>query len=389
MKLSLPISLTLLSVTALMLQGCSTKYTNISKPASSLEMEYDAYYGQPERSYGLEHDHARVAKTGHSSKSPFRQNAPTRYVVKRGDTLWGISRMFLKDPSYWPEIWDKNQKVQNPHRIYPGDILFIHQAGSSTASTGRGEKLIPTIRVSRKGTGEPISTLAPFLSWPRIISKNDLTSAPYIIAARDAMLLLEKDKDVYIKGLADSRRGDTYGVYHSNGELKDIETGEVLGTEVSYHGRVSIIQPDNVTTARIENSNREIRAGDRLIKVDPKPRALSMPILPPSNKVRGTIMSLYDADIISGQHMIVLINRGSREGIRPGYILGIYSPPRLANDPYEKRLDNWHSKQPISVRLPPERVGSMIVYSVGERFSYGLINKSDHQIKKGFKIGNP
>ncbi len=389
MKLSLPLSLTLLSVSVLMLQGCSTKYAKDTAKMSPVEVKYDAYYGQPERNRKIGSNRAQKGK-GSQSTSPFRKNAPTRYVVKKGDTLWGISRKFLKDPSYWPEIWDKNQKVRNPHRIYPGDILFIHQGlGGSMTSGGSSHKLVPTIRVTRKGVGEPISTLAPFLSWPRVVSKDDLTSAPYIIAARDATLLLEKDKDVYIKGLADARRGDTYGVYHEGKELRDTETDELLGIEISYHGQVAILHPDDVTTATIEKSNREIRAGDRLIKVNPKPMALSMPIIPPANKVRGTIMSLYDADLISGQHMIVVINRGQRDGIRPGHILGIYSPPRLAKDPYEKRLDKWHSKQAIEVRLPPERVGSMIVYSVKERLSYALISQSGHHIKKGYKIGNP
>ncbi|MEE9352758.1 MAG: LysM peptidoglycan-binding domain-containing protein [Thiotrichaceae bacterium] len=388
MKLSLPLlSLTLLSVSVLMLQGCSTKYAKDTTKMSPVEVEYDAYYGQPERGRKVGSNRAKSGK-GSQSTSPFRKNAPTRYVVKKGDTLWGISRKFLKDPSYWPEIWDKNQKVRNPHRIYPGDILFIHQGNGSMVSGG-SNKLVPTIRVTRKGVGEPISTLAPFLSWPRVANKDDLTSAPYIIAARDATLLLEKDKDVYIKGLANARRGDTYGIYHTGKELRDIETDELLGTEISYHGQVAIVHPDDVTTATIEKSNREIRAGDRLIKVNPNPKALSMPITPPTSKIRGTVMSLYDADLISGQHMIAVINRGKRDGIRTGHILGIYSPPRLAKDPYEKRLDKWHSKQAIEVRLPPERVGSMIVYSVNERLSYALISKSDHHIKKGYKVGNP
>ena len=393
MKLSLPLSLTLLSVSALMLQGCSTNYTKGDAARTSpVEVEYDAYYGQPDRSHRKSNNRARFSSgSGASaSTSAFRANAPTRYVVKKGDTLWGISRLFLKDPSYWPEIWDKNQKVRNPHRIYPGDVLYIHQGGRTVTRGGNtGAKLLPTIRITRKGTGEPISTLAPFLSWPRVIDKDDLTSAPYIVAARDAALLLEKDTDVYIKGLSHAQRGDTYGIYHTGKELHDIDTNELLGIEISYHGQVAIINPDDITTGTIETSSREIRKGDRLIKVNPNPQALNMPITPPTNKVRGTIMSLYDADLISGQNMIAVINRGSRDGIRPGHILGVYSPPRFATDPYQKRLDKWHTKQSIEVKLPPERVGSMIVYSVNERLSYALINKSGHHIKKGYKIGNP
>lgn len=383
MKFSLPASLTLLSISVLMLQACSTQYSGKPQPASiPVDVDYDAYYGSPEK--GSRHKKNNQAYL--EGSSPFHKNTPTKYVVKKSDTLWGISRKFLKNPAYWPEIWDKNQKVRNPHRIFPGDILYIHH-GKKVA--GGKTKLIPTIRVTRKGVGEPISTLAPFLSWPRIISKNDLTSAPYIVAARDAKLLLEDGKKIYIKGLSGSKRGDTYGIYHATKEILDTETNEILGTEISYHGHATIIHPNMLTTGTIEKINREIRKGDRLIKVNPKPIALSMPIHAPTSKVRGIVISLYDASLISGQYMIAVINRGKRDGIRPGQILGVYTPPRYEKDPYDTRLDKFHSKQAIEVKIPPERAGSMIVYNVNQRYSYALINKSETRIKKGYKIGNP
>ena len=389
MKVSFPVSLAL-SISVVLLQGCSTSYTKPTSNIKPLEVEYDAYYGLPQGSSTKDTQYARKTSTHKSfTGSPFRKNAPVRYVVKPGDTLWGISKMFLKDPYYWPEIWNRNKKVRNPHRIYPGDILSIIN-GHHAVTDGQGsDKLIPTIRITRLGTGMPISTLAPFLAWPRVVDKDDLTSAPYIIAARDAKLLLEEGKDIYVKGLSHAQRGDTYGIYHTGKELRDPETNELLGTEITYHGQASIVSADEITTARIEKTSREIRRGDRLIKVDPRPRALSLPIHIPRNKVRGTVMSLYDADLISGQRMIAVINRGARDGIRAGQILGVYSPPRFAKDPYEKRLDNFHSKQPIAVKLPPERVGSMIVYEVTDRLSYALISKSDYPIKKGYKVGNP
>ncbi len=390
MNFSFPASLAILSVSLFMLQGCSTPYAKPATTLSSPDVEYDAYYGYPEKNTQKDTYYARRVSARDSATSPFKDNAPTRYVVKTGDTLWGISKLFLKDPYYWPEIWNQNQKVRNPHRIYPGDVLTItYGRGSTGPGASSGDKLIPTIRITRKGTGEPISTLAPFLAWPRVVTRNDLTSAPYIVAARDAKLLLETGKHVYIKGLSHAQRGDTYGIYHAGRELHDPETNELLGTEISYHGQVAIVHPDDITTAYIESNTREIRKGDRLIKVNSKPHSLSMPIHTPTNKVRGTIMGLYDADMISGQRMIAVVNRGLRDGIRPGQILGVYSPPRFADDPYEKRLGSFHSKQAVAVKLPPERVGSMIVYQVNDRLSYALINQSDHPIKNGYKIGNP
>ena len=400
MPTTLPSSLVLFSISVVLLQGCTaltTPFTTKNQSSTAaVSTDYDAYYGQPVHTTYQAGNRVRSVKNvrglgpGSGSVSPLKENAPVRYVVKKGDTLWGVSNRFLKDPSYWPEIWNNNQKVRNPHQLVPGDVLSIHYISNSpTQQQGNAEKLIPTIRITRKGTGEPISTLMPLLSWPRVVSKDDLLGAPYIVAGRDASLLLDGGKKIYVKGLAHSQRGDTYGIYQAGKELIDPESKRLIGTEISYHGQASIVRPDAITTATIEKNTREIRKGDHLIKVDPGSKPLDMPITIPTIKVRGAILSLYDAELISGQYMIATINRGHKAGIRPGYILGVYSPPKLAVDPYQSRLDNYHSKQPVGVRLPPEKVGSMIVYSVSEKFSYALISQSDHEIKNGYKIGNP
>jgi len=248
---------------------------------------------------------------------------------------------------------------------------------------------VPTIRVERNGSGKPISTLAPFLVWPRVLDKNDITASPYIVDAKDAKLLIETGKTVYVKGLAHTRRGDGYAVYHPGKDLKDPDTGETIGVEVEYGGYASVVRPDTVSKVTIEQARREIRRGDRLIKLDNKPRDMSLPIQAPNKIVRGTVMALFDAELISGQRMVATINRGARDGIKPGYTLGVYTHPHMADDPYEKTKGRWHTKEAVKVELPPERVATMVIYDVSDRISYGIITESDHPVKKGFKIGNP
>lgn len=365
----------------LALTGCSTQYATDKN--SAVETEYDDYYGSPYRA-----GRQNFGASSSSIDNPIRQGAPTRYTVKKGDTLWDISRMFLKQPAYWPEIWDKNQSVKNPHRIYPGDVLYIYYGKTQVANSGT-IKLSPTIRVERNGRGQPISMFEQFLHWPRIVDKDDLSSAPYIVAAKDAAILIENDKTVYVKGISHSRRGDTYAIYHAIKKINDPETNELIGTQIDYHGLLTVTQPNTITSTIIEKSDREIRRGDRLIRVEDKPTELDIEIRLPTTKVRGSIMSLYDAELIVGQRMIAIINRGARDGIRAGHVLGVYTSPRLADDPYEKRYGKLHSEQPVAVRLPPERVGTMVVYDVNERYSYALVTKSDNAIKAGHKIGNP
>jgi LysM repeat protein len=365
----------------LLLQGCSTHYT--SSPVSPAEQAFDSYYGSPAN--GITADNNASLVNGRKGGG-LREDAPKRYVVKKGDTLWGISQKFLKTPTYWPEIWDKNQKVKNPHRIFPGDVLYLYyRKGSGTTN----DQLVPTIRVERHGSGLPISTLEPLLMWPLIVDKDALSQAPYIVASRDDKLLIEGENSVYIKGLANSNRGDVYGVYQTGEELHDPETNELLGTEIKYHGKVSIMRPDRITTAFTEQVKREIKPADRLIKISEYRTALTAPMKAPTIKVRGVVMGLYDATLLSGQHMIALVNRGKRDGLHEGHIIGIYSNPKVVDDPYEKSTNKFKVVSAVPVTLPPERVGTMILYSVTDKVSYGLITESYNAVKKGYKIGNP
>lgn len=397
MKLSL-LYAGLITVTAFSLQACSsTKNINPEPVQPSLDERFDSYYGNASNGHREKAiDQARhvVVSTKPSSKrSPFKRNAPTRYVVKKGDTLWAISKKFLRDPGYWPEIWDKNQKIRNPHLIFPGDILYIHTTPAQKISRNQGsiriEKLVPTIRISRKGSGQPISTLKQFMSWPMIISEEDLTSAPYVVTGQNASLLLEAGNKIYIKGLSGSRKGDNYAVYHPGDKLINPDTNTLIGREINYHGQVRISRNDTISTAIIETANRAIRPGDRLIKIDNHAPDLSMPISLPTQKIRGSVVSLHDASLISGQHMIVSINLGQQQGIRRGQVVGVYTPPRQTNDPFDTYKTRWHTKAKVQQDLPPEKIASMIIYKVESNISYGLLNHSEHAVKAGYKIGNP
>lgn len=374
-------------LSVLLLQGCAVKHpVSTSNLVEKHLDDFDSYYGFPAK----ERRNGDNVYSSNNGRVALRHDAPQRYTVKKGDTLWGISRRFLTDPAYWPEIWDKNQKVNNPHRIFPGDVLYIYyRKGFGSGSSTGNDQLVPRIRVERHGSGLPISTLEPFLMWPLVIDKDTLTQAPYIVASRDNKLLIETDSHIYAKGLENSGRGDVYGVYNTGKELYDPKTNALFGVEVKYHGKISVLRPDRITTALTEKTEREIRAGDRLIKVSEYREALTAPMIPPTIKVRGDIMSLSDAELLSGQRMLALINRGRRNGLREGHVVGIYNKPRAVKDPYETVNGKFKMVNAAPVTLPPERVGTMVLYSVMDKLSYGLITESHNAIRKGYKIGNP
>ena len=363
------------------------------------DSEYDSYFGSPHVDAYEAAYHPKIQRTvTKPAKRIFKGSAPQRYVVKKGDTLWGISNKFLNNPSYWPEIWDVNQKVKNPHLIYPGDVLYIYQGGKRKVRLSNGsivEKMVPQMRIERgNGTGDPISTLQQFLSWPRVIDINTFNQAPYIVAGRDASILLEQGQTVYVKNLSDRHKGGRYAVFHKGNMLVDPDTGRDLGYHADYTGFIEVDHPAlnaSVASATIEDSKRETRRGDRILSVIDETHWLKAPIQKPKIKIRGTIVSLVNANVISGQNMIITINRGAAHGIKPGYTVGVYKPGEIANDPVNntKKKYKWQPDQPAQIRLPPTRVGTAIVYKVQDNISYALISESYNVVRNGYKIGNP
>jgi len=405
--------LTLSAISLAVLSGCSTgEFKGASQSATpegtklgsliglknkELNTEptnsFDSYYGMPKRaSNGA--TGPKIIRT--VNRSPFKAGAPTRYVVKKGDTLWGISNKFLKNPAYWPEVWDKNQKVKNPHLIYPGDVLFIYQGrgkGGST-TTSIHEKMVPQMRVIRNGGGEPISTLSPFLSWPRVLDDNAINKAPYIVDAKNANILLEVDQTVYVKNLRDRHAGGEYAVFNVGKILSDPKTNKQYGREVVYNGFLEVERPathSEVATATVIDSKREIKRGDRLLYIEDETHNLRAPITLPNRKIRGDIISLFDAEMISGQTQIITINQGKRQGMKLGFTVGVYSPGKLVDDPIARTVSKhkFDVSKPVQVAIPPAYAATAIVYKVLNDISYAVITDSESEVRNGFKIGNP
>ncbi|MEH6456905.1 MAG: LysM peptidoglycan-binding domain-containing protein [Cocleimonas sp.] len=397
--------LTLSTLSLAILSGCSNgDFKGASQSAAAEKLNslhnadpFDSYYGLPKKaSYNAQQKNgSKIVRN--TTSSPFKAGAPTRYVVKKGDTLWAISNKFLKNPAYWPEVWDKNQKVQNPHLIFPGDVLFIYQGrgngGSSSSSTV--EKLVPQMRVERNSNvGEPISTLSPFLSWPRVLDENAINNAPYIVDAKNANILLEVDQTVYVKNLKDTQAGGEYAIFNVGKILSDPKTGKEYGREVVYNGFLEVERPSThaeVATALVIESKREIKRGDRLLYIDDETHNLKAPITIPDRKIRGNIISLFDAELISGQTQIITINQGKRQGIKAGFTLGVYSPGKLVDDPIARTVSKhkFDISKPVKVGIPPSQAATAIVYKVLNDISYAVITDSTSEVKNGYKIGNP
>ena len=388
-------------LSTILLSACDkgTIKNNISSPSrfatAQSDHQYDSYYGLPPSNSSRAYQNGEANKVERTVRrvkgSTLKGDAPLRYKVRKGDTLWGIAKKFLKDPWFWPEVWDKNQRITNPHLIYPGDVLYIYQGSKQTHGKGTAtitDKMKPTIRVERfNGTGEPISTLAPFLSWPRVLDEETIKNTPYIVDGQDYHLLLETEKTIYIKNFR-GKPLERYAVFSKGKPMHDTDTGELIGHEVNYGSQAQIEKTGTISTAKLLNMKREVRIGDRLLNIENHEHLLTAPIQIPRQKIRGTVISLYDASMVSGTGMIITINKGKRDGIKLGHVLGVYQPSRKVVDPYPNSSKGYLSSND-RISLPPERAASAVVYSVTDRLSYALITKADHAVKNGYKIGNP
>lgn len=307
-----------------------------------------------------------------------RPDAPMSYTVKRGDTLWDISSLFLRDPWLWPEIWHVNPSVQNPHLIYPGDVLTLAYGadGSPQISVARGDALRvqPMVRSGPMDGGAiptiPYAAIAAFLGKPGILSKEDLDGAPRVAAMRDRHLIGAVGNDVYVKGMGEQGPG-RYSVLRVGDELKDPENGRVLGYMGIFAGVANVEQVTELSRGRLIDSVREIAAGDVLLREDISTVASDIIPHTPTSNVDGQIMAVVDGVSLIGQYQVVALNRGADHGLAVGHVLAIDRAGETVRDGSCRRSGLTLCRG--TVKLPDERAGMVLVFKAYDQMSYGLI----------------
>ncbi len=343
-------------------------------------------------------------------------DAPDAYTVKRGDTLWGISGMFLAKPWRWPELWGMNlQDIRNPHLIYPGQQLVLERRdGRATLrvrQAAAGDMPTETVRVSPRVRIEPLSGSAvpavqthliePFLSEPVIVDETALSQAPRIVAAPETRVLITRGDRAYVRGTTPLLRtaGATeYRVFRNARPIKDPVTSAVLGYEAPYLGKATLVRGETVQAVRtsggseeqmpvpatidIVSAKEEMRVGDRLL---PEPPRLFTSYVPhaPAAGMDGSIVSIYgEAVAIAGQSQVVLINRGTADGIESGHVFAILKSG-------DRRVDRSQPGERTNIKLPDERNGLLMVFRPFEKLSYALILEISDTVQVGDRIASP
>lgn len=319
-------------------------------------------------------------------------NHPDRYVVVKGDTLWGISAKFLKDPWQWPKVWRMNrEQIKNPHRIYPGDVVVLDMSSGSPELRLLHETvtLQPGIR-EEKLEAEAIPTIAPniiepFLSQPLVIEPNQLNDAPTILAGPDNRVALSPGVKIYVNKIEEGD-GLLWHIYRPGKGLVDPDTQELLGIEALYLGDARITKYGEPASAEILRAKQEIFAPDKLVAAEETLQTSYVPRAPDAD-IHGRIMSIYGGVAEAGRSAIVAINKGSIDGLEQGHVLAINRYGRYINGPQTKRLKKFSyaeekSKKidPTLIKLPDERIGLLMVFRTFDRVSYALIMQASEPV---------
>jgi hypothetical protein len=374
-----------------------------------------------------------------------QDNAPEKYVVVKGDTLWDISGKFLKDPWRWPQIWNMNrEEIKNPHWIYPGDLIVLDRSGAEPRlSLVKGDqgslptvKLSPGMRVTEISDEAippiPIRVIHPFLSQPRVVPFGALDDAPFVLGSNTDRYVLGTGDDAIATG---GKPGVTrWNVLRPGHALTDPVTGELLGYEVVYLGDARTLVEGAPQKIRITNAVEEILPRDKLVAADDSATFEYIPHAP-EKEINGRIISAYGGLTDSGVYQTVVINRGSRDGLEPGHVLAVYREgmaATLTKDQADRmkwvneksagvpeggawlysdvRCLNQYSKvsydqaadvrdnfrgtclganSDLAVKMPDAKSGLVMVYRVYDKASYALIMQSDGPVYLLDTVRNP
>jgi hypothetical protein len=326
---------------------------------------------------------------------PLAENAPDSYVVKRGDTLWAISKVFLRDPWYWPEIWQVNPQIQNPHLIYPGDTLrlvFIDGQPQILLQRGDAARVEPRVRsqpLESAITTIPYATVAAFMSKPSFLDRDQIKHAPYLLATRDLHVVMSEGDTLYARGFTSpAELGTHYNVVRVGDALIDPDDNRVLGYDGIFTGSGHVTRQGDPTTLVMTESTQESRAGDKLIAGGVE---VPLDFIPsaPRVKTNGRIIAVSHGVTIIGQYEVVVVNRGARDGLAPGNVLAVFDTGPIVPDTDKKGFFNLDTLGAKKVALPSERTGTFMVFKTFDNISYGLIMEATNLIRVGDKIQNP
>ncbi|MBI5450417.1 MAG: LysM peptidoglycan-binding domain-containing protein [Gammaproteobacteria bacterium] len=338
-----------------------------------------------------------------------RADHPEQYTVKRGDTLWGISSMFLQDPWRWPDIWQVNPEIPNPHLILPGDSIRFHYVdGQPRIAITRGPEPAPqpqaapphqddaapqgVLRLEPRvySTALPETAAIPtvaddildkFLQFPRVVDKSELGKTAYVLSAADNKLISASKEQVHARGLGKNPAAN-WSILRQGKAYVDPDNKRLLGYEALHIGEASVARSGDPAVLDIVDATHEVRSGDRLVPTqqDTVPRHFLPHV--PDQAVRGKIISILDGNNMAGQYQIVVLNVGLNHGLEVGHVL-------MAHQQDSRMKDHYTSNLRSSVTVPGQRLGSVMIIRPFAKVSYALVMESLKELRVKDSVSAP
>lgn len=316
-----------------------------------------------------------------------KDDVPETYIVKQGDSLWGISGIYLQQPWLWPELWDVNPQVDNPHLIFPGDELYLTWVDGQPRlrlRRGRNVKLTPNMRVEPLDLAIPLIPLdqiSAFLLRHRILDADSLNTAAYVVAGSQTHLLSTPGDRIYGRGFfPDGERA--FGIFRPGDTYVDPLTEELLGYQAQEVGNAKLLSRADADVAELEVTriHEEVRITDRLLPQEERILDATFHPRTPEDELEDAFMIAVDGGVNQiGPMDIVVINRGKRDGLEIGHVLAVYQVGEVVFD--EIAQDN--------VQLPDTRAGLAMVFDAFDKASYAIVLKSNRPLKIMDKVKKP
>jgi hypothetical protein len=315
---------------------------------------------------------------------PLAEGHPNEYVVQVGDTLWDISTAFLRDPWFWPEIWYVNPDIENPHLIYPGDVLgLVYIDGRPRVTNVRAStfRLSPQARatpLSEAVMSIPFEKVAAFLKAGVILEKSQSEALPYLLQSRGDHLMASAGNEVYVRGTADDPPGTAYTVITVGEELRDPDDNDVIGFHGKMIGLAVLRRTGDPATVALIKTTQEANMGDRLL-----PEIVKVPLnffpRAPETEIDGRIIAVAGGVTQIGQYQVVVVNRGSDHDLSVGDVLSVFQSGNVIEDRFGGG----------KVTLPDEEEGTLMIFKTYGRISYGLVMEATDAIHIFDSVRNP
>lgn len=350
-----------------------------------------------------------VLPVSHADDIALNPAHPEKYTVVKGDTLWDISGKFLQHPWQWTQLWQYNRnQIKNPHLIYPNDTIYFttingqpqlslsrqiqttniqtdkpcilkpheYKNGRQSFLLDKNNKVLPCLRESE--LEKPINLIphdriAAFLTSPKVVSAEELDDSPYVVGFHEGHLMAGTGDKIYVQGLKDTN-AETYTLYRAGETYRDADTDEILGYEARYIANATLQNDGNPATFVLSDGLQEVRTGDRIMPNAEMENTLNFFPHPPEKELVGHIIGVKDGVALIGLYSVVIIDKGSEDGLIAGHELTIYQKGKRVTDPVKNNADE--------INLPDEISGKMMVFRPFEHLSYALIMQINHDIHR-------